>query len=144
MPSSAQEVAETITVWERRPFRQVLLSPLGLLLVIFSGGVLLLTLAFVHFFGMPRQLSIRDGRLFSDRFVPVDGAELNDVRLEVVRQTFFGLPVNRCIVFHFRHDNRKKPLLGLNQLYFGRKSLDEVISKLTPKSIPSRGFASQP
>jgi hypothetical protein len=125
------EALRSITLCERKPFLDVLLSPGGLLnlfLAPLTLGITLLVLAGFYFLATPRRVWLQGGRLFSDSLPPT-GVEIGKVRLELVYQTLGRVPINHCLRIRYT-DWEEEGVLILNPFFFGAKAIDRVFAAL--------------
>ncbi|HEY7426093.1 MAG TPA: hypothetical protein VH682_17820 [Gemmataceae bacterium] len=124
------ETPGQVILCERKPFREVLFSPWGIVMLLLTPltlGVSFLTVAGMHFLAMPSRVWVRGTRLFADKGVPKDGVDIGATRLELGLQQMVGATVNRWLRIYYRNENGKERFLNLNEMYFGADGINRVI-----------------
>lgn len=122
-----------ITIIERKPFWQVLLTPLGIILcvmAVLSFGITFFMLVWMHFRVSPKRLGFRDGRLFDGKKMPPEGVRLDRVELQKVIVRTYGVQVATAFRLYFPNARGRRKFLVLNRHYYRKPEFEEAIRTL--------------
>lgn len=78
----------------------------------------------------PRRVWLVADRLHADRSLPKDGVSLGDIETKVVWMKFFFIRLNRFVHIIYHDDDDSECMFKINQLFYGRASIDSLIEKL--------------
>ncbi len=114
--------------YHRRPFRQIMLSPLYLFLTIFTLGFATIIIWAIYN-STSKQLWIQDNHLFgSHSSIPKHGYNIACIKTYEQNMTLFSLTLNRTMILFIMNDDLSKPIakMTISQGMIGKNNYEQL------------------
>jgi len=125
--------SDEVTLLERKPLKNVLLSGVGIFLLlmgILSLGVVWMVFLGMYFFVTPRRLWVKTARLYCDKIIPKEGVPLESVSVGRHEAYINGVKAAHALKIYFTDDKQKERFVGFNRAYYRRDEYELVPGRL--------------